>query len=253
MLGIPRADHVLFDKWLADQFRLVRPTPASDELLADTDRSTRSLEDYLTGVIAERRDQPRDDLISALIAAEEGGESLTEREMVVMISLLLAGGSESTKTLIAMAVRNLLLHPDQFARLRGDPTLDRTATEELTRFESPIDMANVRMSFDDVELAEVKISAGESVVPMVLAANRDPERFDDPESLDLGRNPNPHLAFAVGIHMCLGIALARLEASHAIGSLVRRLPRLELIDSAPDVNFELASLRGFNTLRVRAA
>ena len=252
MLGVPRADHRLFDKWLADQFRLVRPTPAPDELLADTDNSTRALEDYLTGLIDERRRAPREDLISALIAAETEGDRMTHREVVVMIGLLLAGGSESTKTVIALAVRNLLLDPAQLARLRADPALDRTAVEELIRFDNPIVMANVRLSFDDAELSEVRIAAGEAVVPMVAAANRDPAKFEGAEQLDLGRTPNPHLAFAAGVHQCLGVALARLEAGQAIGALVRRFPNLQLVDEAPDVNLNLASLRGLNSLRVAA-
>ena len=253
MLGVPRADHVLFDGWLADQFRLVRPTPAPDELLAAADASTLALEAYLGGIIDERRRTPREDLISGMIAAEADGSRLTPREAIVMISLLLAGGSESTKTLIAMAVRNLLLHPAALAKLRADPALDRTAVEELVRFEGPIEVANVRMSFDDAELSGVRIPAGDLVAPMILAANRDPEAFADPDSLDLGRSPNPHLAFAVGVHMCLGVALARLEAGHAIGALVRRLPNLELADPAADVNLGLASLRGLSSVRVTAA
>ncbi len=168
-----------------------------------------------------------------------------------MISLLLAGGSESTKGAIAMGVKNLLRHPDQLERLRADPGLDRTAVEELIRFEGPIDTANVRMSFDDAELSGVAVKAGEMVAPTVLAANRDPDKFHEPEALDLGRNPNPHLAFAVGPHMCLGVALARLEAGHAIGALVRRFPSLRLEDETADVNLDLASLRGLNSLGVR--
>ena len=253
MLGVPRADHVLFDGWLADQFRLVRPTPAPDDLLATADASTLALEAYLGGIIDARRRAPREDLISALIAAEADGSRLTPRETVVMISLLLAGGSESTKTLIAMAVRNLLLHPEALARLRAEPALDRTAVEELVRFEGPIEVANVRMSFDDAELSGVRVPAGDFVAPVVLAANRDPDKFAAPDALDLARSPNPHLAFAVGAHMCLGIALARLEAGHAIGALVRRFPRLELTATAPDVNLGLASLRGLNSVPVRAA
>lgn len=253
MLGIPREDHVLFDKWLSDQFRLVRPTPASDELLADTDRSTEALEAYLNQIISERRQSPREDLISALIAAEDDGSRLSPRETVVMISLLLAGGSESTKTTIAFAVGNLLRHPAELARLRADPSLDRPAMEELLRYEGPIHMANVRMSFDEAELSGVTIRAGESVVPVVLSANRDPAKFSNPEGLDIGRNPNPHLSFAVGVHMCLGIALARLEAVGAIGALVRRFPELELSEARPDINLNLASIRGLNTLHVRKA
>ena len=253
MLGVPRADHVLFDGWLADQFRLVRPTPAPDDLLATADASTLALEAYLGGIIDARRRAPREDLISALIAAEADGSRLTPRETVVMISLLLAGGSESTKTLIAMAVRNLLLHPEALARLRAEPALDRTAVEELVRFEGPIEVANVRMSFDDAELSGVRVPAGDFVAPVVLAANRDPDKFAAPDALDLARSPNPHLAFAVGAHMCLGVALARLEAGHAIGALVRRFPRLELTATAPDVNLGLASLRGLNSVPVRAA
>ena len=253
MLGVPRADHVLFDGWLADQFRLVRPTPAPDDLLAMADASTLALEAYLGGIIDARRRAPREDLISALIAAEADGSRLTPRETVVMIGLLLAGGSESTKTLIAMAVRNLLLHPEALVRLRAEPALDRTAVEELVRFEGPIEVANVRMSFDDAELSGVRVPAGDFVAPVVLAANRDPDKFAAPDALDLARSPNPHLAFAVGAHMCLGVALARLEAGHAIGALVRRFPRLELTATAPDVNLGLASLRGLNSVPVRAA
>ena len=252
LLGIPRADHVLFDKWLADQFRILAPHPPSDELLAEVDATIDALEAYVGGVIEERRREPRQDLISSFIAAESDAEKqMTAREVVVMTNILLGGGSDTTKTVIAMGTRALLQNPGQMARLRDDPSMDNRAFEELVRMAGPVLIANPRMSFDGAVIGGQTIGKGELAASLLMGANFDPKVFQDPLALELGRSPNPHLAFGHGAHICVGNMLARVVAMHAIGALIRRFPTLELAEDEMDPRLDLFALRGLKSLRVR--
>src|SRR5262249_21512173 len=182
---------------------------------------------YLRSIIAQRRREPRSDLISALVAVEEQGERLREPELVIMCQLLLVAGHETTVNLIGNGTLALLRHPDQMARLRESPELIGSAVEEVLRFDSPVQLTG-RGLLEDVRLDGKTLPAGNRVLPLFGAANRDPAQFANPDTLDLARTPNPHLAFGRGIHFCLGAPLARLEGQIAIGTLVQRLPRLHL-------------------------
>jgi cytochrome P450 len=204
--------------------------------------------DYFRDVIAERRQTPRDDLLSRLIAAEEQGDRLTEGELLITCNLLFVAGHETTVNLIGNGVLTLLNHPEELARLRADPTLLPGAVEELLRYDSPVQRTG-RMTNTDVELHGRKIAKGSLVVTAIGAANRDPAHFPDPDRLDITRRDNRHIAFGFGIHFCLGAPLARLEGQIAIGTLLRRMPELRLATSTPEWR-ESSTLRGLKTLPV---
>jgi len=187
---------------------------------------------YLRGLIAEKRARPRDDLLSALVQAEEEGSHLSENELLAMIILLTVAGHETTVNLIASGTLALLQHPRELERLRQDPTRFKSAIEELLRFTNPVEMATERYAREDVEVAGVTIHRGELVLVVLASANRDASQFVDPDQLDLTRDPNRHVAFGQGIHYCLGAPLARLEGQIALATLLRTLPDLRL-DAAP--------------------
>jgi pimeloyl-[acyl-carrier protein] synthase len=182
---------------------------------------------YLEGLIHKRRSDPKDDLISALIAAEDRGDFLNRGELLAMLLLLLVGGHETTVNLIGNGLLALIQHPDQLELLRDNDAIAASAIEELLRYDTSVQYSG-RVARCDVELSGVKIGRGERVRAIIGAANRDPEVFAGPDRLDLTRTPNPHLAFGVGIHYCLGAQLARLEGRIALTALVRRSPRLRL-------------------------
>jgi cytochrome P450 len=252
MLGIPRVDHDKFDAWIADQFRLLSPMPTPDAVLAEVDVSTQALKDYLLTLIESRRSVPQDDLISAFLAVrDEHGQTMSNDELMPMCSVLLGGGSDTTKFVIAMALRALAGDPEQARKMREDPALQGKAFEEFLRFYGPVTMGNLRVSFDDTEIGGYPIKAGEAVVPVLLAANFDSAVFADPDQLDVARHPNQHLAFGGGSHACLGMMLARLVGPYAIDAFNRRFPAIEVVDPVLDVNEKLFALRGLRSMRVR--
>ena len=200
----------------------------TEEQLAAADDAARSMGGYLWEVIADRRRHLGDDVLSGLIAVEEEGDALTTDELVATVLLLYVAGHETTVNLIGNGVLALLRHPDQLARWQADPALDAHAVDELLRFDGPVQLT-VRVPLEPVRFDEVEVEAGTPIMAVLGAANHDPAEFDGPDDLDLGRpNASRHLAFGGGIHYCLGAALARAEAQIAIGTLIRRFPRLEL-------------------------
>jgi cytochrome P450 len=182
---------------------------------------------YFDELIARRRAEPRDDLISALIASEESGDGLTYAELLAMLLLLLVGGHETTVNLIGNGLLALLRNPGQLEMLRDDERIEKRAVEELLRYDSPVQYSG-RVARDGAVVAGTPIPAGHRVRMMFGAANRDPAVFADPEDLDITREHNPHLAFGSGTHFCLGAQLARLEGRIALSTLVRRLPGARL-------------------------
>jgi cytochrome P450 len=246
LLGIPPEDRATFRDWSGDLAASLDPL-LSDETLLRADAARAGLHDYLRRIIAERRRAPRSDLISALVAVEERGDVLSEPELVVMCTLLLVAGHETTVNLIGNGMLALLHHPEELARLRSDPSLIGTAVEELLRFDSPVQLT-ARRVVEPVELGGKRIEPGEFVLSLLGAANRDPAQFDHPEQLDVTRSPNPHLAFGRGIHFCLGAPLARLEGQIAIGALVQRFPNLRL--GGEPVRRDQITLRGLASLPV---
>ncbi|HEX2274787.1 MAG TPA: cytochrome P450 [Acidimicrobiales bacterium] len=248
LLGVPVEDRELFKDWSADASRLLDghlPSDVETRGLA----ATMQLAQYFTDLVEKRKADPRDDLLSAMIAAEEGGQRLTHEELLTTSTLLLLAGFETTMNLVGNGVLVLLQHPSELARLRSDPALDRPAVEELLRFEGPVHVT-ARIATTDVEVGGQLIRKGEQAAVVLAAANRDPDQFADPNRLDVGRADNRHLAFAAGAHYCLGAALARIEARAAIATLVRRFPDLALVTTEPQWRDHFV-IRGLKELRVR--
>jgi cytochrome P450 len=224
LLGIPVEDQGRFRVWsnafvspaLTDEDR-VRFGTQVEEFLA-----------YLHELFARRRAEPGDDLVSALVEAEEQGDALTEDELSSMAVLLIVAGHETTVSLISSSVLTLLTHPDDLDRIRKSPEALRNAIEELLRFESPVERSLTRWAATDVELGGRTIRRGELVVAVLAAANRDPGRFGDADILDLGRSDVRHVGFGRGSHYCLGAPLARIETEIALRTLFERLPTLRL-------------------------
>lgn len=198
----------------------------------------------LRKLIAERRREPRDDLISALVQAEEAGDKLNEHELIATLFLLLIAGYETTVNLIGNGALALLQHPQERERLEGDPALAGSAIEEVLRYTSPLDLASQRFAREDVAIRGVNISQGDVVVVVIGSANHDETQFPDPEKFDITREPNKHLAFGQGLHFCIGAPLARMEGQIALMTLFRRFPNLRLAQ-APE------SLRWRKSLIVR--
>ena len=188
---------------------------------------------YLKKLIKERRAHPKDDLVTALVQAKDGSDQLSGDEVLAMIFLLLVAGHETTVNLIGSGSLALLEHPDQLEKLRSEPAVIKPAIEELLRFVCPVEMATERYAREDITIAGTTIPRGELVLAVIGSANRDANYFDNPDSLDVTRENNKHLAFGQGVHYCLGAPLARLEGQIAISTLVRRMPNLRL-SIAPD-------------------
>jgi pimeloyl-[acyl-carrier protein] synthase len=226
LLGVPREDRDRFRGWSDDLVNSVEPV-ISDDALERIRTAGRELSSYVSEIADERRHQPGDDLLSALVELHEHSEALSHGELLAMCRLLLVAGHVTTSNLLGSGVLALLQNPGQLTKLRADPRLIAAAVEELLRFTSPIQFIG-RRALEHVEIGGRSIQKGQLVAAMVGAANRDPEVFADPEALDLARDPNPHIAFGRGIHFCLGAPLARLEGRIAIGELVKRFPNLRL-------------------------
>lgn len=226
LLGIPASDRAQFRKWSIDLVVAVDLNPTREGVIRAT-QSVLELTEYLRHIVSERRKQPQADLISALIAAEESGERLTEDELLSMCVLLLGAGHETTVNLIGNGMLALLQNPGEMEKLRRNPNLIDGAVEELLRYDSSVQMA-FREALEDVEIGGHLIRKGETVTVVLGSANRDPERFPDPDRLDVARSRSPHLAFGMGIHFCLGAPLARLEGRIAFDTLLRRMPNLTL-------------------------
>lgn len=248
LLGVPAEDHHLFGPWSSDASRLL-------DGVEDTELFQRGIAgfiqilSYLDPLFEQRRRNPGDDLLSALVQAEEDGDRLTESELRSMTVLLFIAGHETTMNLIGNGTWALLRHRDQWQRLVDDPGLVGTAVEELLRFDGPVHLTGRVASVDGLEVGGRTFAAGERVLTVLAAANRDPERFVDPDRLDVARAGPGHLAFGFGIHHCLGAALARLEGQITLGALVRRFPDLEVVTD-PVRYRDHRVLRGLQELRV---
>jgi cytochrome P450 len=250
LLGVPVEDHDQFKGWSLDIARGLDSVllPPDSEVPRRSGAARHAMGDYFRRLIAERRASPRSDLLSALIAAEEAGQKLNEEELLATCILLLIAGHETTVNLIGNGTLALLRHPGELRRLRETPGLIVNAVEELLRYDGPV-QRTARVPSTDITIGGRTIGKGEMVMPFIGAADRDPSQFPDPDRLDLGRTDNRHIAFGWGIHFCLGAPLARVEGQIAIDTLVRRLPKLELVSHEPEYRQSL-TLRGLKMLEV---
>jgi cytochrome P450 len=227
MLGVPPEDRLQFARWTAAFGALLDGALLSAIGLPEALARVSALMGYFQQIIAERRSAPRDDLLQALINAEERGDTLSEDELLGNCILLLAAGHGTTTHLIGNGLLALLQHPDQREELRQTPGLIGPAVVELLRYDSPVQMTG-RLAREDLELGGKRIQAGQHVLACLGAANRDPEQFPDPDRLDLHRQAGKQIAFGHGIHYCLGAPLGRLEAEIALRTLLYRFPSLHL-------------------------
>jgi cytochrome P450 len=229
LLGVPAEDHVTFQDWSSDLAHSIDPDPLiTPEQQERINAAAEAFLEYFRDLIERRRRDPGDDLLTGLIAAEEGGDRLSENELLATGLFLLIAGHETTVNLIGNGTLALLRNRDELDRLRANPDLDHNAVEELLRYDSPVTFTQ-RITLADYTVGDVAIPARQQVIPILAAANHDPAMFAEPDRLDLGReNANRHLAFGGGHHFCLGAALARLEGEVAIPAVVRRFPTMEL-------------------------
>jgi cytochrome P450 len=231
LLGLPPADRKQIKAW-SDAIVPVLDGSIRDANLASVARGAFEFRAYLKDVVEHRRKDPGDDLLSAMIATHERDDVLTEDELLATAILLLGAGHETTTNWIGNGVLALLRHPGELARVGRDRGLIKSATEELLRFDSPV-QATSRTTMEDVVIGGVAIPAGIEVNLFLGSANRDPAQFPEPDRLYVGRAENRHLAFGLGAHFCLGAPLARLEAQIAFERLLERFPKIELAGPAP--------------------
>ncbi|MCS7055390.1 MAG: cytochrome P450, partial [Thermoflexales bacterium] len=247
MLGVPveMSDHLL--RWshaMVAMYELGH-TPEQERRAV---QATQEFYAYLSELVQARRRNPTDDLITRLIEAEDQGNRLTEHELISGCMQLLNAGHEATVNVIGNGVFALLTHRDQWERLVADPSLSRSAAEELMRFDTPLHLFT-RWVLDDLSWNGHAFKFGDTIALLLGAANRDPQRFRDPNTLDIGRADNPHVSFGGGIHFCVGAPLARLELDIALGTLARRIPGLELVEQPEYRN--AYHFHGLKSLRVR--
>ena len=249
ILGVPPSDRHLFGIWADDLLAFQGVNKPSETDLGRAQKAIMEMRPYITAMIEERRRQPRKDLMSKFVAAEASGERLTETELVSTCVTLFVAGHETTLSLIANTLFLLLSHPEQLRLLRGNPDLLAPAIEESLRFESPVSRQPRKMK-EDTELGGKLLKKGQMAFQMLNSANRDPAYFTDPETFDIRREKNRHMAFGQGIHFCVGAVLARAEAFVAIGTAIRRLPNLRLASPEPDWDVTKRNSRVLNSLRV---
>lgn len=250
ILGVDRARLPEFREWSEGLILSLNPfrTPEQTERM---EKARTALSGYFQSLIAERRANPRDDLISDMVKAQAEGAELTDAELRVNLTALLVGGNLTTSDLIANGVWLLLKNPTELAKLRADPGLASAMVEEVLRCEGPVDITN-RIASKDMEVNGCPVSAGRNMTVSLRAANHDPDCFADPDRFDITRERHPHVAFGGGAHLCIGNPLARLEASIAIPRLFERLGDLRLADPmAPPQWRGLPFFRGLEVLRLR--
>ena len=245
LLGVPAADHARFQGWSKTLAAMIDPI-ADPSLLAGAEQAVVAFDDFFHELLEDRRTNPGDDLLTALLQAEEEGDRLSEDELLSLAILLLVAGHETTMNLIGNGMLALLRHPQQLESLRGDASSIRNGVEEFLRYDPPVQFT-ARTATADVTVGGREMHRGDAAIVLIGAANRDPAQFPDPDRLDLTRaEASRHLAFSSGIHYCLGAALARVEAQSAIGQLVSRFPHLAQAGAErrrPNIN-----LRGLESL-----
>ncbi|WNG17290.1 cytochrome P450 [Cystobacter fuscus] len=246
MLGVPEPDRLSFRKLIT---KVLDPAAMSPLAFIRNYPYMLQLNRFLRRLVKLRRDQPGDDLVTALVQAEEGGDRLGEDELISMVFLLLFAGHETTVNLIGNGMLALVQNPGQLQKLREQPDLIDSTIEELLRFTNPVGQVAPRFAKEDVEIAGVRIPQSSTVTLLIASANLDEAAFPNADTLDITRTPNRHVSFGYGIHYCLGAPLARLEARVAIPALLRRFPRLDLAVPAEKLRWRPnIGLRGLEAL-----
>jgi len=249
LLGVHTEERAQFQTWSRQRARALEPTMTARER-QEADQAAEALDAYFLGLMKQRRGEPRDDLISALVAAEAAGDRLTQDEVVVMLRLLLVAGNETTTNLIGNGLFALLQHPDQLQLLRSDPSLMASAVEELLRYDAPVQVDG-RTALAEMEVGGRLIQKGQGVLLLIGSANRDPDVFNQPDRLDITRQGPNHLTFGRGIHHCLGAPLARLEARIVFETLLERFGDMRLLVAKPSFRDNVV-LRGLQELPICA-
>ena len=244
VVGMPPEERHQFKAWSDDIAAYSASNRLTLEVAENAVRSLLEARAYLLEIAARRQTEPRDDLISRLVGAEDDG--LSQGELLSTCVTFLVGGHETTTALLASGLLALFRDPDQLAALRVAPDAIATAVEEFLRYESP-NQRIVRLAREDIEIEGQRIERGQQVMFLLGSANRDPDQFPDPDCLDIRRSPNRHLAFAAGPHACFGMRLARLEAEIAFTALLRRFPKLRLTRPEPEWehSYQLRMLKSF--------
>ena len=254
LIGAPPEDTPRFKGWSDDlaQVAFGAGGEGREERYVRAMHGIQELFDYFEGLMEHARENPGEDMISDLLAGDGSGDRLTDEEIKSMCALMLFAGHETTTTTITSAVLMLLRNPDELERLRSDPDeLAGSAVEEALRLDGAIKVL-IRFVLEDMELRGRQIKAGQRVYALPAAANRDPERFPDPDRVDIARSPNPHLAFGKGVHACIGAQLSRIEMRVALATIVKRLPGLRFAEVDPTLEYapSLAS-RALRELRIK--
>ncbi len=249
LLGVPTSDWRQLTAWSTDFAQVLGNFQHNPERAPQVLRSLGEMTAYFQAAVGEQRRQPREGLIGALLAAEVDGDRLSEEEVVANTIVTMVGGQETTTNLIGNGILTLLRHPEELERLRGDLSLLPSAVEELLRYESP-SQHTARLAPEDVVLGGKLIRKRQAVIAVMGAANRDPERFAEPDRLDLGRQENRHVAFAWAAHFCFGAPLARIEGQVALEAVLRHMPGLRLAEG-PLQWRENLGLRGLTALPVK--
>ena len=250
LLGVPLKDRRRFGPWTKKVAAASASASLGDFLRAFP--SLTKLSRYIRGLVTLRRALPQDDLMTALVRAEESGDRLTEDEIVSMVILLLLAGHETTVHLTASGALTLMQHPEQKMRMQETPELRASAIDEILRYASPVEFATPRITLEDVTIGAVTIPRGALVGVSLGSANHDESQFPDPETFDVAREPNRHVAFGMGSHFCLGAALARLEGEIALTTLFRRFPGLHLAVPSDSLRWRKSlALRGLEELPVK--
>jgi cytochrome P450 len=249
LLGVPVEERDQFRTWSEGVAGFIGGTNEPEpEMMARALKSVVEMRDYFLHMAADRRKNPRDDMLTALALAEEQGDRLNSEELVANCILLMVAGHETTTNLIGNGLLLLLRRPEERRRLGQNPQLIGTAVEEILRYDSPV-QGTSRMAGEDLEIGGARVQKGQHVSLMIGAANHDDAQFADAERFDVGRADNRHLSFSHGAHFCVGAALARMEGQIAIGTLLQRLPNLRLTD-APLTWRNNYTLRGLTSLPV---
>ena len=244
MVGVPEDDWPRFRSIVAALTVGIEPAATADELREAGDAQN-EIRDYFKKLVAVRRADPRDDLLSDLIAVDDDGDTLSDEEIISVAILLFSAGFETTTNLIGNGMGALLANPDEMKKLWADPTLCTSAVDEMLRFDSPVQLDG-RSALEAAEIAGVSVEPGQRVMTLLGAANRDPAQFTDPDRFDITRDEGPPMSFASGIHYCLGANLARAEGQEVFGALIRHCASVEA--SAPLKRRNRVTLRGFESI-----